>query len=324
MKLGSLPPLLQRRPTDEFAPPPYTERDKRVIARVVEKGPANSRRLGAVLADYWSSRTGTAAGLLELNRAAGCDFYQLPPEAALDRDAAREALASDETVIDVQTHFVSDRRQAAGTWKAAIRAMYQWVRPGWWKGLDPIVAYDMAKYLRCVFLESDTAVAMLTSGPGLGPDRMLFNREMAATRELFDRLGAGGRLFNHCVVHANVPSEIESMERDRDARRPVGWKVYTKGATSADGVQGAGGWYLDDENTGAPFLGRARELDVRERYGHPELTPGLKANVLGENAARIYGIDLEAARSRAESDDLVWVRAAIEEYPAKGSRGRRE
>jgi hypothetical protein len=467
VKLRHLPPLplfLQRRHTDEFAPPPYSARDQRVIERVIESGPGHARRIGARLGDYWSSRTGTAAGLLELNRAARCDFYQVPPEAALDREAAREAFAGDETVIDVQTHFVSDRPGAAGTWNSAIRAMYQSVKPGWWGGIDPIAAYDMAEYLRCVFLESETAVAVLTSGPGLGPDRMLFNREIAATRELLDRFGAGGRMLTHCVVHADVPREIEGMERERDARRPVGWKVYTMGATSAAGVEGAGGWYLDDERTGVPFLERALELEVplvcahkgisqmvptgsprdvgpaargfpgidfviyhsgyefptgdsaeegpyseeragvgvnrlvkslrdarvpagsnvfaelgttwfcllrrpeeaahvlgklliavgednvlwgtdaiwygpsqvaidafrafqipaamREQYGYPELTPELKEKILGRNAARVYRIDLEAARRRAESDDLAWVRAALDEYRANGSPGR--
>jgi predicted TIM-barrel fold metal-dependent hydrolase len=435
-----------------------------VIGRIVESGPRNARRTGAALSDYWSGRTGTAAGLIELNRAAGQDFYRVAPEAALDPDAACEAFAGDETVIDVQTHFVSDRREAAGTWNTAIRAMYQSLKPDWWKGIDPIVAYDMAEYLRCVFLESETAVAVLTSGPGLGPDRMLFNREMAATRELLDRLGAAGRLLNHCVVHADVPREIDGMERERDARRPVGWKVYTMGSTSATGVEGAGGWYLDDERTGVPFLERALELDVplvcahkgisqmvptgsprdvgpaargfpginfviyhsgyefptsdaaeegpyseetasvgvnrlvkslhdarlppgsnvyaelgttwfcllrrpeeaahvlgkllvavgednvlwgtdaiwygpsqvaidafrafqiplamREQYGYPELTAQVKAKILGRNASRLYGIDLDAARRRAESDDLAWVRAALDEYRANGSPAR--
>ena len=463
-RLPPLPLFLQRRHTDEFAPPPYTARDRQVIERVVESGPRVARRLGARLGDYWSSQTGTAAGLLELNRAARFDFYRVPPEAAFDREAAREAFAGNETVVDVQTHFVSDRPEAAGAWNKTIRAMYQSVKPDWWEGIDSIAAYDMAEYLRCVFLESETAVAVLTSGPGLGPDRMLFNREMAATRELLDRFGAGGRLLNHCVVHADVPGEIEGMERERDTRRPVGWKVYTMGAPSAAGSEGVDGWYLDDERTGVPFLERALALDVplvcahkgisqmvptgsprdvgpaargfpgidfviyhagyefptgdaaeegpycdesadigvnrlvkslrdarvpvgsnvfaelgttwfcllrrpeeaahvlgklllavgednvlwgtdaiwygpsqvaidafrafqipsamREQYGYPDLTPQRKQKILGANAARIYGIDLEAARLRAESDDLAWVRAAIAEYRAKGSPGR--
>ena len=61
---------------------------------------------------------------------------------------------------------------------------------------------------------------------------------------------------------------------------------------------------------------------MREQYGYPELTARRKQKILGENAARVYGIDLEAARLRAENDDLAWVRAAIDEYRAKTRPGR--
>jgi predicted TIM-barrel fold metal-dependent hydrolase len=292
---------------------------------------------------------------------------------------------------------------------------------------------------------------------------MLFNRELAATRELLDRLGAGGRLLNHCVVHADVAGEIEGMERERDDRRPVGWKVYTMGSTSAAGIAD-GGWYLDDEATGVRFLENARALGVplvcahkgisqmvptgsprdvgpaarafpdidfviyhsayefptgeapeegpyteaaadvgvnrlvrslrdagvapgsnvyaelgttwfclirrpeeaahvlgklllavgednvvwgtdsiwygpsqvsidafrafqippemREEFGYPELTAGIKAKILGLNAARVYGIDVEAARARSHADDTAWVRDALAEYAASGNPGR--
>ena len=53
----------------------------------------------------------------------------------------------------------------------------------------------MTAWLRCVFGESETAAAVLTSAPGTGPDRMLHDRELAGVRALFERLGGGGRLF---------------------------------------------------------------------------------------------------------------------------------
>jgi hypothetical protein len=102
--------MLQRRHTDEFAPPAYSRRDLEVIDRVVRDGPRSAERTGATLGDYWSGRTGTAAGLIGLNRAAGCDFYRVPSEAAVDREAACEAFAGDATVIDVQTQRPNENR----------------------------------------------------------------------------------------------------------------------------------------------------------------------------------------------------------------------
>ena len=46
--------------------------------------------------------------------------------------------------------------------------MYRALMPGWWEGMQGLEGYHLAEYLRCVFLESETALAVLTSAPGLG------------------------------------------------------------------------------------------------------------------------------------------------------------
>ncbi len=422
----------------------------RSLAR--ERGAANSARTALALGPYWASRRGTAAGLRALNAAAGRGWYRVPPEAELDAEAADACLGGDEVVIDVQTHFVSDRPECA-RWNRSLRALYSDVAPHWWRGLDDITAYDMTAYLRCVFGETETAVAVLTSAPGTGPDRMLHDRELAGVRALFERLGGNGRLRNHCVVQPELPGGLEAMDAARERYQPAGWKVYTLGT----GERTSSGWWLDDEATGVPFLERVRasgvrrvcahkgisnlvatgsprdvgpaaaafpdldfliyhsgyeipaseapeegpysdaapvgtnrlvaslrdagirpganvyaELgstwfclirrpeeaahvlgklllavgedhvlwgtdaiwygspqpaidafrafeipaDLRDRFGYPELTPEVKAKILGRNAARIYGIDLDAARSAR--DDLAWLRPVMEEVAARG------
>ena len=57
---------------------------------------------------------------------------------------------------------------------------------------------------------------------------------------------------------------------------------------------------------------------LRERYGYPELTSKVKEKILGLNAARVYGIDVEQARANARIGDLAWAREALAEYNAKG------
>ena len=61
--------------------------------------------------------------------------------------------------------------------------------------------------------------------------------------------------------------------------------------------------------------------ELRDRHGYPELTGRLKAKILGLNAARLYGIDVERARHTAANDDLAWLGAALEEYRARGNPG---
>jgi uncharacterized protein len=444
--MARLPSFLERLSSEEYAPPPLTPRDEAARADTRERGRANAARTDAAPATYWASRRGTAAGLRALNAAAGREWYRVPAEAELDAQAADACFAGAAPVIDVQTHFVSDRPECV-SWNRTLQALYRGVAPDWWRGLDDPAAYDMTAYLRCVFGESETAVAVLTSAPGVGPDRMLHDRELAGVRALCDRLAGSGRLLNHCVVSPELPGGLEAMETARERYAPAGWKVYT-----------LSGWYLDDEATGVPFLEQVRasgirrvcshkgisnlvptgsprdvgpaaaafpdldfliyhsgyeipsgaapeegpysdatarvgtnrlvkslrdagigpganvcaELgstwfclirrpeeaahvlgklllavgednvlwgtdsiwygspqpaidafrafqipaDLRDRYGYPELTAQVKAKILGRNAARIYGIDLAAARSAR--DDLDWLREATAEYAARG------
>jgi len=453
-----LPAFLEQRSSDEYPPPSRSPREERALDRFAATVDA-ADRVGASLGGWSAGRCGTAAGLLALNAEAGREFYRVPGLAVKDEAAAREALGGDELVIDVQTHFVADRPQCR-PWHTNIRALYEAVRPDWWRGMDGLAAYDLEQYLRCVFVESETALAVLTSAPGLGPDRMLHDRELAGTRELIDRLGGSGRLLNHAIVHPDVEGEIEALAEKSERLRPVGWKVYTLGQMGPEGARRKTGWFLDDEETGLPFLERVRasgvrrvcvhkgisnlvptgsprdvgpaaaafpDLDfliyhsgyevplpgtplegpyteatsgdgtnrlvaslrgagiapganvwaelgstwfclirrpeqaahvlgklllavgedrvlwgtdaiwygpsqpaidafrafqipeeMRERFGYPQLTPRIKAKILGENAARAYGLDLAQLRARAASDDLAWVRSAAAEWRAKG------
>ncbi|MCH2173359.1 amidohydrolase [Myxococcota bacterium] len=454
-----LPAILERRSTDEFNAPGYTKAQALAVARVMERGSVDARRLGWSQARYFASRMGTAAGLLSLNEAYGGRWYEVPDAAARDAAAAEEALGGNEVVLDVQTHYVANR--SLKHWRPFLIDTYRRMMPDWWKGLDDWEMYNFAEYLRCVFVESETAVAVLTSAPGLDDQRMLWNHEMAGTRELLDRLGAEGRLLNHAVIHPDEPTEIESMEEDVARYAPVGWKVYTIGHLVGTDFVNTASWWLDDERVGLPFLERVRDVgprlvcahkgisamvptgsprdvgnaarafpeidfviyhagyempvgeeaeegpyteetanigtsrlltavreagvapgsnvyaelgstwfclirrpieaahvigklllavgednliwgsdsiwygptqpaidafrafqipvELRERYGYPELTPEVKAKVLGGNAARVYGIDAEAARRRVANDDLSWVQRAVREYEAEGT-----
>ncbi|NQZ98392.1 MAG: amidohydrolase family protein [Myxococcales bacterium] len=454
----AIPTILQRRSTDEFAAPLYTEKQRGAVRRVLDDGPRSARRVAEALGDYWRSRRGTAAGLRSLNDAIGVDYYQVPREASLDQAAADEALGGDDVVIDVQTHYVADRSMP--TWRESLIDTYRALMPTWWTGLDGFEAHNLAEYLRCVFLESETALAVLTSAPGLEDTRMLWNEEMSGTRELLDRLGADGRLLNHAVVHPDAAGEVDAMARVQEQHQPAGWKVYTIGHMAGMGFVEGSDWWLDDEKVGVPFLERVRELgnpvvcahkgisalvptgsprdigpaavafpdlqfliyhsayempmgddpeegpytaetanvgtnrlvttlrdaklapgsnvyaelgttwfclirrpqeaahvlgklllavgednviwgsdsiwygptqpaidafrafqipeEMRERYGYPEITPAMKRKILGENAARVYDLDIDGLRSRTRDDDLAWVKAAIDEYRAHG------
>jgi len=256
-------PLLAARVTDEYRPPTRTPLQRRAATRAEERSRRAAEAVGTSPARYRLSRRGTAAGLAALNAEAGDTFFDVFPEAELDEAAAAAAFASDGPVIDVQTHWIADQ-PALGDFQRAVLKLYRHLAPDWWTGIDGITAYTLAEYLRCVFVESDTALAIISAPPSTRDGVMLLtNPEMAGMRELFDRVGASGRLLNHTVVHPNL-GETDRMAELVAAHHPSAWKVYTLGTTRQDGIGFVPGseWRLDDEETGLPFLEQARDVGV--------------------------------------------------------------
>jgi uncharacterized protein len=78
-------------------------------------------------------------------------------------------------------------------------------------------------------------------------------------------------------------------------------------------------WYGSPQ----PLIDAFRAFQIPEeysaRYGYPQLTPSAKEKILGLNAARLYGMDPAKVRAAARNDNLAWVKAALEEYRARGT-----
>lgn len=271
------PPLvLQQRATDEYLPPPLTPAAATARNRVASEGEDRAHHVGADLGTYWASRLGTAAGLQALNDASGWPYFDIPDEASDDLAAAGEAFGGTGPVIDVQTHFIADQRHMDAAAAALIRS-YKNRAPDWWTGLDNIVGYSLAEFLRCVYVESEVVAAVLTAPPAdERGDRFLDNLELAGTRELLDRLAGTGRLFNHAVVQPNLAGELDRMSDWHEKLHPVGWKVYTAGVILGEragrSVPDNDRWMLDDEEVGMPFLERARDLGSKVICSHKGLS----------------------------------------------------
>jgi uncharacterized protein len=289
MKAGDVPekadiPLLQSRGTDEFAPVPLTPQQQQTLDSAAVQGDLSAKRVGVGLKEYWLSRRGTAAALKALNESAGSRFYEVPDEAAFEEEAADAALGGDELVIDVHTHMTNDEhlfhpgefmQRAKGRFQFFVDSgRFDAFRAGgssWWPVMDELESYSFAEYVRCMFVESETAVAVLSTPP---PDpngaEVISNEEMAGARELMERFGGSGRILNHTVVHPTVPGEIEKMERWADEMKPAAWKCYTLGLRGLNGEAWDTGsaWMLDDEQYGLPFLEQANRLGVRNICAH--------------------------------------------------------
>lgn len=268
-----VPSILQPLSTDEYDAPPRTDDQLRAVDRTSETSLAAADRVGSHVRDYVKSQRGTAAGLLSMNESTGIQYFEIPSEAGLDSEAAASAFASDGPVIDVQTHWIADR-PSLRDFEANVMRVYKMLAPDWFDGVDQVSAYNIAEYLRCVFVEADTALAIISAAPGNDAGEMfLRNDEMAGMRELFERTAGTGRLLNHTVVRPNV-GEAERMAEWADTYSPAAWKVYTMGLMDDDyqHYKPDSGWRLDDERSGMPLLEGARATGVKVVCAHKGLS----------------------------------------------------
>jgi predicted TIM-barrel fold metal-dependent hydrolase len=270
---STVPSILRPLSTDEYDPPPRTEIQRRAVDTAAAANVETARRLQTPLGRYIESRRGTATGLLAMNEAVGERFFEVSPEAGLDDDAAAAAFVADGPVIDVQTHWIADR-PTLKDFEQNIFRFYGAMAPDWWSGLDGVTAFNIAEYLRCVFVEAETALAVISSAPGNANGEMfLKNHELAGMRELFDRTAGTGRLLNHTVVRPNL-GETARMAEWAAEYKPVGWKVYTLGLMDETYQHYApdSGWRLDDQEFGMPMLEEARALGVNLVCAHKGLS----------------------------------------------------
>jgi hypothetical protein len=265
-----VPALLRPRSSDEYAPLPWSAADRAAIARYDVTAAAAARGMARSEHEYALDRRGTAASLRAIDAAHGGGFYAVPEPATRDLDAAEALFRGAGPVVDVQTHLVDPARWS-GPGANALAGFLRMADPDRWPdAIDPRTI-DGAAWAALVFGASETSVALLTSTPGPADANVLTNRQIAAARDVVDRYAGTGRVLTHTIVHPNLgPGELDAMADWSAALRPAGWKCYTLwGPPTA--ASPTGGWFLDDDEVGFPFLERVRALGPRVVATHKGL-----------------------------------------------------
>ncbi len=255
----------------EVEPRPVTPRDRAADAMFHRLAADNARRLGMPRRDFVTSAMGTATALFVINQAYGCTSggtgargtggFDVDAGMMLDAGAC-EALRGDQFIFDVQTHHVNPNGswRAGGGFEGSLNLFPQ-ARCG---EVDFVDCFDADHYIREVFVNSETAVAVLSQVPAVPGDSPLETEEAAATREIINRLADSERLIIHGIVlpERGAP-QLDGMQALKEEQGVAAWKVYTPFQ---------GGWRLDDEAIGIPFIEKARELDVRIICAHKGLS----------------------------------------------------
>jgi uncharacterized protein len=251
---------------EEYLPLPKTPEQARVAALLRETARTNAHWLGMSRRNFLASSAGMAAAFLALNAAFG-HFFEVDPVEALEPAAADERKPSGQFIFDVQTHHVAAPRQFP--WLLGLRRLGRLWNPQLEKDRGTMEDLYLENYIKEIFLDSDTAVAVISGIPSATEaGNILPPHKMAETRDVINRLAASQRLVAHGVVAPNKgPSELDEMRRQAEQFKIGAWKCYT-GLPFGNPPKP---WQVDDEKVAYPMLEEARRLGIRNVCLHKGL-----------------------------------------------------
>ncbi len=272
-----LPIKIDSTSNGEFAPIPLEPVHHQARRLALEDATRNARRVARSRRDFLISTCGAATTLLALNSAYAAigkrgATYALPKEAALDASAAASVLEGGEFIFDVQGHFVNPtgawtRKLAPGDKPLSFTQSPGCAARELGGARDHLQCLGPDEFIRDMFLDSDTDLAVLSFVPSTREKEPLTIEEAAATRAIVERMQGTHRLLLHGRVNPNQPGDVEDMERLASEYRIAAWKCYTQ--WGPDGK----GFFLDDD-VGIAMIERARTLGVRNIAVHKGLPFG--------------------------------------------------
>ena len=255
----------------EFNPLPQSDRQKQVEEKIKRRADRYSARRGQSRRQFLQSSSGMAAAFLAMNEVFGALFDVSEAEAAEPSEAEKRAAAlASQFIFDVQTHFVHDNYQ-----KKEILGLAGFAKENWNPGLehiDQIGIYKFENYVRQVFLNSDTSVALLSGAPFDDKEWDFLTNE--AIREAVDMVNAvagSRRMLGHAVVTPGQDGWMDRVEEAIESHRPDSWKMYTIGDPLSAKTKYP--WRLDDEKLMYPFYERAIEAGINTICIHKGLMP---------------------------------------------------
>jgi predicted TIM-barrel fold metal-dependent hydrolase len=299
-QLAGLPIPTQFISNGEFWPFPQTPQQKTVERLINEMSDERARKLGWSRRRFLSSAAGMATALMAINIVSGCGDgdngsggFAVDDCATRDPAAARERFSADFFIMDVQTHH-ADLDGPAGTnpglgefFKTFRICQPRVMKPDCHPGV--LQELSRANYIKEVFLDSETAIAIMSGIPAPAAGlQVIGNAAMAATRDLGNELGASQRMLTQGMLTPNFPpgndarTNLEDMEWMVKELGIRALKTYTGAGTGPNFPPGLNvwgpnipAWWLDDEDVSYPMLEEATRLGINIVNTHKGLRLGI-------------------------------------------------
>lgn len=313
----------------EYLPQPQTPQQKQVDALVQELAEQRARKLGMKRRDFLRTAAGTATVLFAMNQVYGCAGddggggmsatptstptqtptaspsptttpFDVCEEDTTDPERAREIFDAEFFIMDVQTHHVD----LDGAWNPALKNAIANLR---FRDFAPCNFLDAdcklslitrENYIRELFLESETALAVMSGVPP-GAAGILPNDTMAATRDEVNTLANSQRMLAQMLCEPTLPEGTNGRTSIHDIER----NVAELGSVAIKCYPGSDFWWLDDEEVAYPMYERAAQAGIEVIAVHKGF-PGLFGPMAAEY---VQSIDIpKAARDWPDLNFVIY------------------
>ena len=139
------------------------------------------------------------------------------------------------------------------------------------KGLPGCFLQD--EYIAIMFLQSHTALTMLSAVPAVEAELPITNDEMAASRDYINQLAHSQRVViqGQVIPNNNLQQQLDGMDRLVETNKVICWKVHTEWGPGNTWGNAPNGYWLDDTAVGIPFIEKARKTGIKTFCCHKGL-----------------------------------------------------
>ncbi len=262
----------------EFNPIPQTPQQLEVEQRIDALGERYGRALGLDRRTFLKTLPGMAAAFLAMNEVHG-EVFEVAKDEARDPAAAAERAASfaSQRIFDDQTHFNRDDLLNPEPIEVGKFAAKHW-NPAMLDEMGIIhKRFQLENYLKEIYLDSDTNVALLSTVPFEDRPWLLSNEQMALTRDLVNGIAGSRRMLIHSAFTPGIEGWLDDVDEAIERFRPDSWKGYTIG-DPLDPANSKHPWRLDDEKLVYPFYEKIQKAGITTVCVHKGLVPRDYAN----------------------------------------------
>jgi predicted TIM-barrel fold metal-dependent hydrolase len=256
----------------EYLPPAQSETQRRVEQRILELADTNARRLGLSRRQFMQTGCGMAAAFLAMREIYGTNVFQVEAAEAHEPELtlARQQSLSGQFIFDVQTHFVRDDFDQKELLGLGNFAAEHW-HPRLPEEPSSLVRYKFQNYVKEIYYDSDTNLALLSGAPFDDPKWwFLSNEQIVKAREVVNDFAGSRRLLAHSVITPKQPGWMDEVDKAIAVYHPDSWKSYTIGDPLAPSKYP---WRLDDEQVMYPFYEKAVKAGINTLCIHKGLLP---------------------------------------------------